>query len=160
MTNAMPILYLSGETRKAETDRVAVGTFSDEGLTPVFQERAPWSIMDETNKAREHKKAQEEHSCGQIAPHGSAERRCVDARLCKGVWKQARVKVAMRKRSHVYQLWSHSCTHCVRITGLHALRRSRSDQPPCKDRGCGRYCQGWTSRYGGCAPRCGKISPR
>ena len=49
--------YLSGETRKVETDRVAVGTFSGEGLSPVFQERAPWSIMDETNKAREHKKA-------------------------------------------------------------------------------------------------------
>ena len=78
--------YLSGETRKVETDRVAVGTFSGEGLSPVFQERAPWSIMDETNKAREHKKAQEEHRCGQIAPHGSAERlRCVDARLCLGV---------------------------------------------------------------------------
>ena len=49
--------HLSGETRKVETDRVAVGTFSGEGLSPVFQERAPWSIMDETNKAREHKKA-------------------------------------------------------------------------------------------------------
>ena len=48
---------LSGETRKVETDRVAVGTVSGEGLSPVFQERAPWSIMDETNKAREHKKA-------------------------------------------------------------------------------------------------------
>ena len=48
---------LSVETRKVETDRVAVGTFSGEGLSPVFQERAPWSIMDETNKAREHKKA-------------------------------------------------------------------------------------------------------
>ena len=48
---------LEGETRKVETDRVAVGTFSGEGLSPVFQERAPWSIMDETNKAREHKKA-------------------------------------------------------------------------------------------------------
>ena len=50
-------MNLSGETRKVETDRVAVGTFSGEGLSPVFQERAPWSIMDETNKAREHKKA-------------------------------------------------------------------------------------------------------
>ena len=39
-------MHLSGETRKAETDRVAVGTFSGEGLSPVFQERAPWSIMD------------------------------------------------------------------------------------------------------------------
>ena len=48
---------LSGETRKVETDRVAVGTFSGEGLSPVFQERAPWSIIDETNKATEHKKA-------------------------------------------------------------------------------------------------------
>ena len=68
---------LSGETRKVET----------EGLPPVFQERSPWSIvMDETNKAREHKKAQEEHRCGQIAPHGSAERlRCVDACLREGV---------------------------------------------------------------------------
>ena len=75
--------HLSGETRKVETDRVAVGTFSGEGLSPVFQECASWSIMDDTNKAREHKKAQEEHRCGQIAPHGSAERlRCVDARLC------------------------------------------------------------------------------
>ena len=61
----------------------------------------------------------------------------------------------MRKRSHVYQLWSHSCTHCVRITGLHALRRSRSDQPLVRIvlegplEGCGRCCQGWTSRYGG-----------
>ena len=52
-----PKYHLSGETRKVETDRVAVGTFSGEGLSPVFQERAPWSIMDETNKAREHKKA-------------------------------------------------------------------------------------------------------
>ena len=78
--------YLSGETRKVETDRVAVGAVSGEGLSPVFPERAPCSIMDESNKAREHKKAQEEHRCGQIAPHGSAERlRCVDARLCKGV---------------------------------------------------------------------------
>ena len=51
------IKHLSGETRKVETDRVAVGTFSGEELSPVFQERAPWSIMDETNKAREHKKA-------------------------------------------------------------------------------------------------------
>ena len=80
------IINLSGETRKVETDRVAVGTFSGEGLSPVFQERAPWSIMHETNKAREHKKAQKEHRCCQIAPHGSAERlRCVDARLCLGV---------------------------------------------------------------------------
>ena len=79
-------LYLSGEIRKVETDRVAVGTISGEGLSLVFQERAPWSIMDETNKAREHKKAQEGHRCGQIAPHGSVERlRCVDARLCLGV---------------------------------------------------------------------------
>ena len=37
------------------------------------------------------------------------------------------LKVAMRKHSHVHQLWSHSCTHCIRITGLYALRRSRSD---------------------------------
>ena len=71
----------------------------------------------------------------------------------------------MRKRSHVYQLWSHSCTHCVRITGMHALHRSRSDSvtnPLVRIvlEGCGRYCQGWTSRYAGCAPRCGKISPR
>ena len=85
-THLASSLNLSGETRKVETDRVAVGTFSGEGLSPVFQERAPWSFMDETNKAREHKKAQEEHRRGQIAPHGSAERlRCVDARLCKGV---------------------------------------------------------------------------
>ena len=63
-----------------------VGTFSGEGLSPVFQERSPWSVMDETNKAKEHKKAQEEHRCDQIAPPGSAERlRCVDARSCKGV---------------------------------------------------------------------------
>ena len=34
---------LSGETRKVETDRVAVGTFSGEGLSPGFQERSPWS---------------------------------------------------------------------------------------------------------------------
>ena len=75
-----------------------------------------------TNKAREHKKAQEEHNCGQIAPHVSAKRlRCVDVRLCQSVGKQARTKVAMR------------CTHCVRMTGLHVLPRSRSDQPPCKD---------------------------
>ena len=45
-------------------DRAIVGTFSDEGLSPLFQEHSPWSIMDETNKAREHKKAQEEHRCG------------------------------------------------------------------------------------------------
>ena len=70
----LTVANLSGETRKVETDWVAVGTFSCEGLSPVFQERAPWSIMDETNKAREHKKAQEEHRCGQIAPDGSAER--------------------------------------------------------------------------------------
>ena len=57
-------LYLSGEIRKVETDRVAVGTISGEGLSLVFQERAPWSIVDETNKAREHKKAQEGHRCG------------------------------------------------------------------------------------------------
>ena len=50
------VSHLSGETRKVETDRVVVGTFSGEGLSPVFQERAPWSIMDEINKAREHKK--------------------------------------------------------------------------------------------------------
>ena len=51
----------------------------------MFQERVPWSIMDETNKARKHKKAQEEHRCGQIAPHGSTEKlRYVDARLCLG----------------------------------------------------------------------------
>ena len=43
---------MSGETRKVETDRVAVGTFSGEGLSPVFQERSPWSVMDETNKAK------------------------------------------------------------------------------------------------------------
>ena len=125
-----------------------------------------WMKPTKPESTRRHKKAQEEHRCGQIAPHGSAERlRCVDARLCLGVRKQARVKVALRKRSHVYQLWSHSCTHCVRITGLHALRRSRSDSvtnPLARIvlEGCGRYCQGWTSRYGGCAPRCGKISPR
>ena len=79
------IFYLSGEIRKVETDRVAVETFSGEGLSPVFQERSPWSVMDESNKAKEHKKAQEEYRCDQIAPPGSAERlRCVDARLCKG----------------------------------------------------------------------------
>ena len=33
--------HLSKETRKVETDRVAVGTFSGEGLSPVFQERSP-----------------------------------------------------------------------------------------------------------------------
>ena len=30
-------VYLSGETRKVEMDRVAVGTFAGEGLSPVFQ---------------------------------------------------------------------------------------------------------------------------
>ena len=76
----------------------------------------------------------------------------------KGLPFVNRLKVAMRKRSHVHQLWSHSCTHCVRITGLHALRRSRSNQPLVRIvlEGCGRYCQ----RYGGCAPRCGRVSPR
>ena len=95
--------------------------------------------MDETNKIKEQKKVQEEYRCDQIAPPDSTERlRCVDARFCKGVRKQARGKVAMHKCSHVNQLWSHSYTHCVRITGLHVLRRSR------------RYYQDrWTSRYGG-----------
>ena len=32
------VTHLSGETRKVETDRVAVGTFSGEGLSLVFQE--------------------------------------------------------------------------------------------------------------------------
>ena len=99
---------MSGETRKVETDRVAIGTFSGEGLSPVFQERNPWLIMDEINKAREHKKAQEEDRCGQIAPHGSAERlRCVDARLYLGVGQQARVKIAVSKRSYGHQLYQH-----------------------------------------------------
>ena len=69
---------LSGETRKIETHRVVVGTFSGEGLSPVFQERS--SIMDKTNKAREHKKAQEEHRCGQIA-HTAPQRGCVASTL-------------------------------------------------------------------------------
>ena len=30
------VTHLSGETRKVETDRVAVGTFSGEGLCPVW----------------------------------------------------------------------------------------------------------------------------
>ena len=47
-------------------------------------------------------------------------------------WKQAYAKIALRKCSHVYQLWFHSCTDCVKITGLHALRRSRNDQSPYK----------------------------
>ena len=76
-----------GNTKgKNVTDRVTVGTLSSEELSPVFQERFPCSIMHGTNKAKEHKKAQEEHRCDQIAPPGSAERlRYVDACLCKGV---------------------------------------------------------------------------
>ena len=57
-----------------------------DGLSPVFQERSPWSIMDETNKAKEHKKAQERNTVAIRLRHPALQRlRCVDARLCKGV---------------------------------------------------------------------------
>ena len=40
-----------------------------------------WMKPTKPESTRRHKKAQEELRCGQIAPHGSAERlRCVDAR--------------------------------------------------------------------------------
>ena len=51
--------YLSGikGNTKGRDGPSSCRDLSGEGLSPVFQERAPWSIMDETNKAREHKKA-------------------------------------------------------------------------------------------------------
>ena len=81
--------YLSGETRKVETDRVAVGTFLVRDCLRCFRNvplGQSWMKPTKPESTRRHKKAQEEHRCGQIAPHGSAERlRCVDARLCLGV---------------------------------------------------------------------------
>ena len=72
----------------------------------------------------------------------------------------------MRKRSHEYQLLSHSCTYCVRITGLHALRRSRNNSvtnPRVRIvlEGCGAAGIARDRRHAmWCAPRCDKISPR
>ena len=132
------------------TDQVAVGTVSGEGLSPVFPERAPCSIMDESNKAREHKKAQEEHRCGQIAPHGSAERlRCVDARLCLGVKTGAR-KTSQCVNARMCTSYGptaartvsglQACTRCVEAGVTNPLARTVLE-------GCGRYCQGWTSLW-------------
>ena len=134
--------------RKIETDRVIVKTFSGEGLSPIFQKRTPWIKPTKPKSTRGLKR----NTVTVRLRHTALQRGYVTSKLvCVIVCKQARVKVAMRKCSYVYQLWFHSCTHCIRITGLHALHRRRNDQPP---RG---RCQRWTSRYGGMF---GKISPR
>ena len=71
----------------------------------------------------------------------------------------------MHKRSHVYQLWSHSYTHYIKITSLHALRRSRNNSiinaiVKIMLEGYGRYYQKWILCYNGYIPRRNKILPR
>ena len=153
------IINLSGETRKIETDRVAVGTFSSEGLFPVsseglfpvFQERFPWSIIDknqQSQKTQESIRRLKKNTVAVRLPPTVLQKAC-DTRLCLGVGQQACVKIAMRKCSHVYQLWSHSYTHWVKITGLHVVTNPLIKQ--ILER-CGRYYEESTSRYNGYPP--------
>ena len=48
----------------AEPAHIAPRLVQKKELSPVFQKRAPWFVMDQTNKAKEHKKAQEDVKTG------------------------------------------------------------------------------------------------